>query len=222
MPTDILPGYVYNPDTARYRDSSSGKFVGRSAINDLLRTQVQGAESRLHDLATAYHENRISAASFVDMVRTESRRLELQNVALAKGGFDRLDFSDFGRVGASLRAQYAQIAGTAQDVADGKVSLPQLLNRMNAYAGEGRRLYFQTQRENAPQTAEGMTTIERRLLGNADHCPDCLDYYSQGWQPVGVLPSPGDSCQCRNNCRCSMTSREVPTSELDNWIGTKN
>lgn len=221
MATEILSGYTYNPDTQRYRDAATGKFVSRSAIVDLLREQVQSAESRLHDLATAYYEGRISAASFVDITRTEVKRLELQNVALGKGGFDRLDFADFGRVGGSLRNQYAKIIGTAQDVADGKVSLPQLLNRMNGYVGEGRKLYFATLRDNAPRASEGMTTIERRILGNADHCEDCLSYYNQGYQPVGVLPNPGEACQCATHCRCSITIREVPTSEVSDWIGTK-
>lgn len=219
---DVLPGYTYNPDTQRYRDASSGKFVSRANINDLLREQVQSAESRLHDIATAYHEGRIAPASFVDIVRTEIKRLEIQQVALAKGGFDRLDYGDFGRVGGSLRGQYAKIIGTAQDVADGKVSLPQLLNRMNGYVGEGRKLYYQTLRDNAPKPSEGMATIERRILGDANHCQDCIDYYNQGYQLAGVLPRPGEDCKCQSHCRCSIVSRDVPSDELDRWIGAKN
>lgn len=219
---DILPGYLYEPATSRYRSAQSGKFVSRADITDLLREQVQSAEARLHDIATAYHEGKISSTSFVDLLRTEQRRLTLQNIALAKGGFDRLDQRSYGKAGASLRQQYAKIIGTAQDVVDGKVSLPQLLNRIDGYVGEGRRLYFETERENKPEAPEDMTTIERRQLGNADHCDDCISYYEQGWQVAGVLPSPGNACKCQSHCRCGLISRNVPTLELGDWIGSKS
>lgn len=219
---DVLPGYTYEPDTARYRNAQTGRFVSRSDINGLLRTTVQEAEDRLGNIATAFHEGRIAPASFAEQMRTELRRLELQNVALGKGGFDQLNFSDYGKVGNSLRQQYQAIAGTVQDVVDGKVSLPQLLNRIDGHVGEARRLYYETERNNRPPAPEGMTTVERRLLDSqANHCADCPGYYDQGWQPAGVLPSPGEACACRGHCRCSMEQRDVPTAELDQWIGTR-
>jgi hypothetical protein len=220
---DVLVGYIWDKALSRYRNADNQRFVSRVDINNLLRTTIQGAESRLADLATAYYEGSISPATFVEQMRTEVRRNELQNIALAIGGIGLLTAALFGVAGNSLRNTYAKIIGTAQDVADGKVSLPQLLNRVDGYVGEGRRLYYQTARENAPGTPEGMTTIERRILATgSESCQDCIDYYEQGWQIAGMLPTPGNLCQCRDHCRCGIMSRDVPTAELDSWLGTKN
>lgn len=217
---DVLPGFSYAADSGRFRNLNTGRFVSRGDINGLLTEQVQTAESRMRDLATAFHEGRIAPASFVDLASTEIKRLALQNEALAKGGFDRLNFSDYGRAGATLRDTYQRIIGSAQDVADGKVTLPQLLNRMDSYVGEGRKLYYETQRQNAPVAPEGMTTLYRRILdAAAQHCASCVSYYDAGWQTSYV--SPGDQCECKGNCRCTVTQRDVPTSELSDWIGTK-
>lgn len=33
-------------------------------------------------------------------------------------------------------------------------------------------------------------------------CEDCIGYAAQGWQPIGILPVPGQRCRCHDNCRC--------------------
>lgn len=38
-------------------------------------------------------------------------------------------------------------------------------------------------------------------------CPDCINFGSQGWQPLGTLPMPGRECQCYDHCRCSIEYR---------------
>jgi hypothetical protein len=45
---------------------------------------------------------------------------------------------------------------------------------------------------------------ERRLLGVAEHCPDCIDFAARGWQPVGTLPPPTVGSRCMSNCKCTM------------------
>lgn len=217
---DILPGYVFA--NGRYRNQDTGRFVSRANINGLLDSQIQGAENRLQDLATAFYEGKIAPAVFVEQVSSEERRLALQNSALAKGGFDRLTFSDYGRAGQMLRGEYQRIIGTARDVQAGTVTLPQLLQRMTRYAGDARVLYFQTQRTIPRQTAEGMTLIEKRnLSAEAQSCSDCIGYYDQGWQLYGTLPGPGEACKCGGSCRCGKTEREVPTADLASWLGTR-
>jgi hypothetical protein len=153
-------------------------------------------------------------------MRDEVKNLHLQNIALAKGGWDRLTQQDYGRVGAAVKAIYPKIAGSAADVQAGTVSLPQLQARVGDYAGSGRRLYYQAEREGQPAAPEGMTTLERRNLDPAaQHCGDCLDYAARGWQPVGTLPVPGQACRCGSRCRCSIEYRQVQADEASAIIG---
>jgi hypothetical protein len=49
-------------------------------------------------------------------------------------------------------------------------------------------------------------TQERRVLGPADHCPECPGLASTGWQPLGLLPDIGDTV-CRAHCACHFEYR---------------
>jgi len=50
-------------------------------------------------------------------------------------------------------------------------------------------------------------------LGTAEHCGDCVAFASEGWQPLGTFPFPGDgSTQCMTNCQCSKIYRRTPST----------
>ena len=38
-------------------------------------------------------------------------------------------------------------------------------------------------------------------------CQDCNNWDSMGWQPIGLLPPPGQRCRCYDNCRCYIEYR---------------
>ena len=50
---------------------------------------------------------------------------------------------------------------------------------------------------------------EARRVANLDKrcCDDCRAYNAQGWQPIGLLPPPGQRCRCLDNCRCFLEFR---------------
>lgn len=218
---DALPGYSWNKKEKRFYNLSTNRPVSNRELALLLAALVAGAESRLSELTTAYYEGNIAPAVWVEQMRTEQRRLTIQYIALAAGGFAMMTPALYGRAGYSLRQQYPKIIGTAQDVQDGKVTLPQLLNRIVDYVGAARMLYYATQRDNGGTTAEGMTTIARRRLDPfARHCVDCPEYYQRGWVLLSELIAPGEQCQCGGHCRCSVDYRDVPTAELNQWLGT--
>lgn len=221
MPSDVLPGYGWNKDTGRYRDLNSGRFVSRQAINELLITQIQSAESRLGALSTSFHEGKIAPSVWVEQMRTEVRRLAIQQIALVKGGFSQIDNRDFIKADTLLRDVHIRITITAQDMIDGKVSLPQLLNRVSGYIGETRRLYWQTWLENARASSFDNVLIAKRTLGSSEHCEDCLAYYQLGYALIEDAVAPGSQCQCGPRCRCDLVVQEVPRNEVEQWLGTK-
>lgn len=207
MPSPILPGYVFDARSARFRNTARGQFVSRQRILDLLDGQIRHAEQRLGDIVTAMHEKTIAPGMGEMLMRDELRRLNLQNIALGKGGFDRLDFRDYGRAGRQLRDTYQRVSNLARDIDAGRVSLPQALNRVAGYVGEARRNFFDTERE--ALRATGRVFEERRRLNPAEHCRDCVRWASMSWRPMGELPPPGQDSQCGSHCRCSMERREV-------------
>ena len=56
-------------------------------------------------------------------------------------------------------------------------------------------------------TRTGMKQMRRRANLDKKCCEDCIGYDSQGWQPIGSLPVPGERCRCHDRCRCSMDYR---------------
>ena len=38
-------------------------------------------------------------------------------------------------------------------------------------------------------------------------CQDCNNWDAMGWQPIGLLPPPGQRCRCHDNCRCYIEYR---------------
>lgn len=208
MPQSILPGYTWSREAARYRSSDSGRFVARRDIIGLLESQTNSAEARLGELVTALHEGRVSASSWQSVMRDELRRLHSANAALGVGGWDRLDYRAWGRVGGYLQADYARMERLAQDIADGKATLPQALQRVNGYVVSARRNFFEGERQAMQRS--GRQWEERRRLGAAEHCGGCVEYAGMSWQPLGVLPIPADgSTECGSYCKCTMERREV-------------
>lgn len=220
MPPDILPGFSYSRSAQRYRSDATGRFVARADIISLMESQVNGLESRLGALAQALADGNLAPAYFAEQARTEMRRAHLIERALGAGGWDRLDQRDYGSVGRRLRDDYARIVNLAQGLTDGTVTLPQAMNRIQGWAGSARVEFHEAERQRQ-QASAGMALIEKRNLGVAEHCADCLDYHAQGWQPAGILPVPGVGSVCRERCRCSIVSKEVSAESVGEWIGTR-
>lgn len=217
-----LPGYTFETDLGRYRSSVTGRFTSRKDILGLLEAQSNAIEARVGELTNAVMEGRISTVVWQEQMRTEVKRQVLQQTALGSGGFDQISQSAYGRAGADLRQLYGKISGTAQDIADGKISMAQAQARANEYAGHGRSHFYTAEREKVKPSAPNKVFLERRMLGGGGRtCSDCINFYDAGWQTFGLLPPPGVDSICRGNCRCRLLRIEIEAAEAPDWIGTK-
>jgi len=219
-PSSLLPGYTYEPGTGRYR-GGDGRFVSRGRITDLLADAIAGNERQMLRNVTAYVEGRLDPQTWVADQSLALKREYLQNAALGAGGWDRLTQRDYGRIGGKLGAEYGRMANLAEQIAAGEATLPQALNRVHMEQGGAHTVFFETERDHMPPAPDGMTRLERRVLGESEHCEDCLTYYEQGWAHEGELPVPGEASQCLTNCRCMLLQKIVPADEAEQWIGTK-
>lgn len=221
MPAEYLPGFGWDPQTHRYRNLDTGRFVSRQRVLRLLDDAIGEKERKLANLTQQVIDGQVSPSVWQAQVRQELRRLYLQNRSLGAGGWDRLTQRDFGRIGGRLNNEYRYLSRFAEQIANGEVTPAQALNRLHMYLGNARREAFLADRERAKPSQPDRVFIERRTLGVAEHCQDCVRYYEQGWQPMGALPVPSEESVCDGNCRCSLMRREVAVSELHDWIGTK-
>lgn len=217
MPGPLLQGYQFNQKAQRY--VRQGRFVARSKIMGLLNTSIAARTERIAAGTTALAEGRISPSVYIARTTTLLKRQYLQNAALGAGGWDRLTQADYGRIGGTLKGELPRMAEMARQLQAGGISLAQAMNRVNMYEGHARSIFYTTEESRMPAPEPGNVWLERRILGPAEHCISCLTFAAMSWQPLGVLPVPGDASECNGNCRCSKERKQVPVSEGPEWQG---
>jgi hypothetical protein len=207
-PFESLPGYMWDDRMAggRYRDAS-GRLVSAETIRALLVDIHDASASRFAALARDAVEGHIGAAHFQRAMMVELRHLYNATSALAVGGYSRMTFAEYGRNGQILRQEYRYLAGFAQDIADGKLSVAQAEARARLYAGKAYSRYWDEISRVYQRSGAG----EERWVTAADElvCHDgkdrmgCAELGQRGWVPIGTLPNPGDgSTTCLGACRC--------------------
>ena len=135
------------------------------------------------------------------------------SLLLANGGSEFVTQSDYSYLVDRINKQFAYLDGFAKDIANNpeKWMSGRLDNRMRLYQESAYSAYENARRREA--TLGGMDE-ERRLLGVADHCGDCLEAAALGWQPIGTLPEIGDSV-CTTNCHCEFEYRKAGENDTD-------
>jgi hypothetical protein len=143
-------------------------------------------------------------ATFQIMTGATVKETHVMMAAAAVGGINGLSASDLGYIGNLVKAQYTYLRGMTKDIYSGSQAIDgSLVARVALYTQAARGSYEEMSRREASQAG---ITEERRILGPADHCQDCVSQARKGWQPAGVLNPIGDS-QCMANCHCTFDFR---------------
>lgn len=222
QPVRVPPGYSFDVKSGWYiRQGATPVVVPRAEMLRVLDDHVGKAEQRLTSMFRRLHEGVASPGVSWKQAQRTLKDLYCQHSALGAGGWDRLGFRDFGRIGGRLRWEYERMERFVGEVYRGEVSEAQMMNRLHMYTGNARRLYYETEREHAIPINPAVQMLEMRTLGQAEHCASCVRYHEMGWQEMGVLPVPGDGSECDGNCRCSLERHETPIATAPEWIGTR-
>jgi hypothetical protein len=196
--------YLWDAVSSRYRDSRSGQFAPQRTVTMLLNRQITVAQKETRSLGQQLLEKKIDVTQWRDATRVQLKVIHATQAAKAVGSFDQMTPKEWSRVGGKLKFQFDRLENLANEVATGKQSLDgRFTQRVEMYGKAGYSTYAETQREGA---ADSGMTEERRKLGNAEHCDDCVEYAAEGWQPINTLPVIGDSV-CLTNCRCTFEYR---------------
>jgi len=140
----------------------------------------------------------ISMREYIRIIHTEA-------AALACGGWENVTPSMWGYVGSLIKKQYQFLDQFALDIQTNSTYWlnGRLLVRMEMYSRAEWGTFESVLQRLAIMSGK---TEERRVLGVADHCDDCLSAAGQSWQPIGTLPLIGNS-QCKTNCHCTFEYR---------------
>ena len=220
-----LPGFAWDKrlgSTGRYRvilpDGRLGAIVSADSLTNLVRELHDASGARFGALAQDAVLGKITPADFQAAMMTELRHLYNASSALAVGGYNHMTSVEYGRNGQILRGEYRFLAGFAQAIANGDVSLAQADARARLYVGRAYSRFwseFSLQQIQGGMDEERWNTQEdeRVCHTSKDGKIGCVELGDLGWVRIGTLPAPGANEQpCGGACRCSKSFRQGASS----------
>jgi len=157
----------------------------------------------------------ITFAAWALITKAQIKIVHIVGAALAVGGFNVLRDAVQGKpagpntpsggasilqkIGEAISSDFKCFERFAKQAQTGK-NTPA---RAGMYAEAGRGTFEDVRGDVAKAAGK---TEERRVLGVADHCADCVAEAGKGWQPIGSLRAIGDSL-CKTNCHCRFEYR---------------
>ena len=202
----LTSNYGWNEAAGRYVDLSTNRFVPFADVRNALESVVGASGSRMNALTQELVDQRITLAEWQSGMMEQIKISHSAAAAASRGGWAQMSQSDWGAVGRMIREQYGYLRNFANQVANGEQQLNgTALVRADLYAGAARGT-FEEMRRRYERLMNGAEE-EARVLGEADHCEDCLEFAALGWQPVGTLPAIGESV-CITRCHCTFIYRK--------------
>jgi len=193
--------WSFDRGTGRYRDKR-GRFLSRKAVQAIVDKRIEKLTTKLRRYTQMLSDSNLTLDQWQASVREAIKAAHVQNAIIGKGGRDNMTASDYGKIGHRLRQEYAYLQGFASDLLEQRVSLPMALARIGLYAESSRGSYWQG--TELRQQEQGYSLMRRILDPQAKHCDDCVRYARSGVVAIGSLPLPGQRCECRARCRCTV------------------
>ncbi len=201
LSTRLDEEWSYDPRTGRYR-AANGRFLSGATVEALVDGRIRKTKSDLRALTASLADGTLSIEQWQVRARAEIKRAHIQAALVGNGGMQGMDAAAWGRVGWRLREEYRYLEGFAKDLLEQRVSVPMALARISLYADSVRGSYWTG--TTIRQEKQGYTLMKRILDPQAQHCEDCLRYAAAGMVALGALPMPGQRCECKARCRCSI------------------
>lgn len=205
--TDYLAhGYEYVERLGRFRDLTTGRFVAERSILSQLERVTADASTSMEAITERLLNDETSIPEWQQAMEREILSVNRMGALVSRGGWSRMDQSDWGFAGSWIKKQYQWLDKFARELVNGKQKLNgTALTRAKLYAQAGRGLYQEMKRRQAKKRGKAE---EMRVLGpNENHCQTnglisgCIELAAKGWQPIGTLPPIGES-PCYTNCLC--------------------
>lgn len=202
---DPHPSFKFDERTQRYRITSGagkGQFLAQTAVKSLVEDAISLHQKYAADITEKMFAQKLDVGSWELEIAQLLRQVSIWQYSIGRGGIGKLEARDYGIIGYQLRNEYGYLREFSNDIISGELSEAQIKARLNLYFNKSRSLYERGRRESHKNAGY---IWEKRSLNSQNECPDCAAYAGMRWQVVGVLPSIGESCQCKGNCRCTFT-----------------
>lgn len=205
MTTPILDS-IFNFDNAsqRWRDSNTGRFVSNDAVFAEMFKHSDATHAQLESLTRSLYAGNISLGNWQVAVASELKDAHLAQAMFAVGGRNNMGFAEYGRVGQTLREQYAFLNTFAAEIANGTVSEKMALSRIGHFGDSAKQSYWN-------EYADKSTGLIDWNLGATDeqNCDLCPIFAANSPYTKETLPArPADGATpCKGRCRCTLGRR---------------
>lgn len=202
----------WDPVAKRYRDLDTGRFMLRSAVLEWVEESLDASAVATDQLAQFVIDGIVSPVDFGLLMRQELKEEYIRQYLLGIGGRAQMTPQDWGSIGGMLADQYRYLDRFVDEIASGEVPPGSLLLRVRMYANSAREAYERAHLKNAA----ALNMVEEQwVLGDAEHCPDCVAFAGMGWQPIGTFPFPGEGAtECLTNCKCHKIYRDPASGRM--------
>lgn len=196
--------FYWSESAQRFVDRATGRFLSTLVVNSAVDTVIGKARDHMVEVTQKLQTGDLTLAQWQTQMVDEMKLLLVGASAIGRGGWAQMSQADWGWTGQQLRQQYAYLRNFAHDIATGKQPMDgRLLNRAGMYADYARAIERNMQVRTAVLIGR---SEERNLLGQADHCQDCVEETAMGWVPIGTLTLIGGR-QCGSRCHCVIQTR---------------
>lgn len=215
MPTKPL--WYWDDRVKRYRDPTTGRFIGIAQMNELRPQFINQQKDRLTGLVNVYESEAIDFPTFRSTVVDYLRQTYRDMYVMGAGGAKSMTPSDWGKLGAMLKEQYRYLNPFMDQIERGKLSNAQITARLKMYINSANEALWRGFARDIPidlpaypgdgqtacltncqctwdiqQVPDGYDCYWR--LGAAEHCPDCVENAAR-WNPyrIRITGEPSDA-----------------------------
>lgn len=186
--------------TRLFQRVSDGLKLSRPGVRVQVDAVLEAAQKRLRQLGERLQSGDLDLPSWQSEMEAEIKRLHGAQSLVAAGGRAQFDHGARQAAVSAIAFQFTRLQRFAHQIETGLALDGAFLARCEMYATSSAGTYERVLR--VGDRSAGFTW-ERRVRHSSRSCQSCIDYEAEGWQPIGVLPAPGEACACRGNCLCT-------------------
>ena len=190
-------------DAERMLYQVGGATVPQRSVKQAVNSAIDVWSKQLSVTSAQMVNGDITIGEWQTLMAEKIKSMHTAVSVVGRGGVGQITHEDALFIEGDMRFQNERLQRFALQVERGEVTGAAIEQRAAMYAESANPVYEDVRRAAAEDN--GMDE-ECRILGAAEHCPDCLEESARAWQPIGTLPQIGDSA-CRWNCRCHFEYR---------------
>lgn len=193
--------FVWDLERRRYRFARTGRLVLSRRVREAVDVVIRWGDWRVESATRMLLDGRLSLAEWQAAMARQIKLLHTAQAVAARGGWGSLTQTDWGYISGVLDTQLRYLERFALQIEAGEQPLTTgIISRAMQYARMSRATYEWLTGVTAREAGQD---VEWNILGEADHCDDCLEQSARGPVPVGSLVPVG-ARQCLANCACEL------------------